>query len=167
LAAPRRFFIVDANVLIDFAAADKAILGMVHRHLGTVCVARSVLKEAPALSEADCLGLGLRIVDGSVEQLLKAGEERGPLSFTDRLCLILASAEGWTCVTNDKALRKACGERSIPVLWGLEPMIELVAQGVLPRERALEAARAIQRSNPQHITPDILQRFEARLDSRS
>lgn len=139
---------------------------MVNHHLGRVCIARSVLQEAPALSEADCHDLGLQIVDGSVKQLLEAGEERGALSFNDRLCLILASAGGWACVTNDKALRKACGERSIPVLWGLEPMIELVARGVLPRERALETARAVQRSNPQHITPDILQRFEARLDSR-
>lgn len=52
---------------------------------------------------------------------------------------------------------------SVPVLWGLELMIELVAEGLLPREAALEVAWSIQRVNPRHITPEILQRFAARL----
>jgi predicted nucleic acid-binding protein len=161
--APRRFLIVDANVLIDYAATDRAILGLVNRYLGTVCIPRPILDEVTQLSATDCDRLGLLIVDGSVEQLLEAGRVRGRLSFHDRLCLILAEAEGWTCVTNDKALRRSCGELSIPVLWGLELMAELVFGGKLSREAALEVARSIQRINPRHITADILQRFELRL----
>jgi len=162
-SAPRRFLIVDANVLIDYAATDKTILGLVNRSLGTVCIPRPVLDEVTDFSEADCVSLGLRIVDGSVDQLLEAGKMRGRLSFHDRLCLILAQAEGWTCVTNDKALRRSCAEVSVPVLWGLELMIDLVLSGMLPRNAALEIASSIQRLNPRHITPEILQRFAERL----
>jgi predicted nucleic acid-binding protein len=161
--ALRRFLIVDANVLIDYAATDRTILGLANRHLGTICIPRPVLDEVIQLSETDCDRLGLRIVDGSVEQLLEAGRVRGRLSFHDHLCLILAQSEGWICVTNDRALRRACDDVSVPVLWGLELMIELVAGGLLPRDAALEVAWSIQRVNPRHITPEILQRFEARL----
>jgi rRNA-processing protein FCF1 len=163
-SAPRRFLIVDANVLIDYAATDKSILGLVNRSLGTVCIPRPVLDEVTELSETDCDGLGLRIVDGSVEQLLEAGRVRGRLSFHDHLCLILAQAEGWTCVTNDRALRRSCAEVSVPVLWGLELMVDLVLSGVLPRDAALEIASSIQRLNPRHITAEILQRFKDRLE---
>jgi predicted nucleic acid-binding protein len=162
--APRRFLIVDANVLIDYASTDRTILGLVNRFLGTVCIPRPVLDEVTQLSETDCDTLGLRLVDGSVEQLLEAGRVRGRLSFHDRLCLILAQSEGWTCVTNDRALRRSCGEVSVSVLWGLELMIELVAGGMLPRDGALGIAQAIHRVNPRHITPEILRRFAERLE---
>lgn len=159
----QRFLIVDANVLIDYTATDKTILGLANRYLGTLCIPRPILDEVSQLSETDCDSLGLRIVDGSVEQLLEAGRSRGRLSFHDHLCLVLAQSEGWICVTNDRALRRACDEVSVPVLWGLELMIELVAGRLLLRETALEVARSIQRVNPRHITPEILQRFEGRL----
>lgn len=161
---PRRFLVVDANVLIDYALTDKTVLGLMSRHLGTVCIPRPVLAEVTQLSETDCDALGLRIVDGSLAQLLEAGQERGRLSFSDRLCLILARAETWTCVTNDRALRRACNEASVRVMWGLEPMIDLVAGGALPKAAAVEVARAIQLTNPRHVTAEIVERFEERLD---
>ncbi|HYX23720.1 MAG TPA: hypothetical protein VFC23_06160, partial [Thermoanaerobaculia bacterium] len=94
------------------------------------------------------------------EQLLEAGKGTGRLSFNDRICLILARDGGWTCVTNDRALRKACDGISVPVLWGLELMLDLIADGHLTPESALQAARTIQAANPRHITAEILARFE-------
>jgi rRNA-processing protein FCF1 len=163
-AAPHRSLVVDANVLIDYALSDKAVLGLMSRHLGAVYIPRPILAEVKQLTEADCGALGLRIVDGRLEQLLEAGQARGRLSFSDRLCLILARAEKWNCVTNDKALRRACRQVSVRVMWGLEPMLDLVAKGALPKASALAIARVIQALNPLHITAEIVQRFEERLD---
>jgi hypothetical protein len=38
----------------------------------------------------------------------EATQERGRLLIQDHLCLLLAGAEGWTCVSNDRAVRAAC-----------------------------------------------------------
>lgn len=156
---------VDANVLIDYLAADATILRQVSRHIGPLYVPRQVLREVPRLGPEDHDRLALRNVEETVEQLLEAGQQQGRLSFHDRLCLILARDNGWTCVTNDKALRRACEALSVPVLWGLELMIQLVAGGHLAAEAALETAAVIRKSNPQHITEDILERLKSRLAS--
>lgn len=155
--------VVDANVLIDYLAADVTILQRVSRHLGAVHIPRQVLQEVPRLVPDDCQRLDLRIVDETVEQLLEAAQHRGRLSFHDRLCLIVARDAGWTCVTNDRALRRACEELSVPVLWGLELMIQLVAGRHLPAAAAREAAAAIRASNPRHISEELLERFARRL----
>jgi hypothetical protein len=67
------------------------------------------------LDEAACAELGLVVVDGTLEQLTEAGAGTGRLSFEDRVCLILARDNGWTCVSNDGRLRRECeaaGDRS-------------------------------------------------------
>jgi rRNA-processing protein FCF1 len=153
--------LVDANVLIDYASSDLNILGLASRHYGSVHVPREILEEARSVQEEDCIRLGLRLVEATVPQLLEAGQFRGPLSFQDRLCLILARDGGWTCVTNDRALRRECSTAEIPVLWGLELMVALVAAGRLAAPEALRIARSIQTSNPRHITDEILDRFAA------
>lgn len=159
----KRFLIVDANVLIDYAGTDPGILTLASEQIGTVHVPQTVLDEVGQLTAEDCRRLGLTIVDASLDQMLEAGSRRGRLSFTDRICLILAADHGWTCVTNDKALRSACLGAAVPVWWGLELMVELVQRSQLSRKTALEVAEAIHRANPQHITSAILTRFEQRL----
>lgn len=163
LEEERHLLVVDANVLIDYLSADLSILGLADRYFGKIHVPRAILDEVHQLSEADCDRLGLRLVEASVGQLLEAGRGGGRLSFIDRLCLILARDGGWTCVTNDGALRKACGAASVSVLWGLELMTGLVAQGRLTPEAALKVARAIQVANPRHISGEILERFERKV----
>jgi predicted nucleic acid-binding protein len=164
LEKERRLLVVDANVLIDYLSADLAILGLAARHLGTIHVPRAILDEVRQIGEKDCDRLGLHLVEASLDQLLEAGRRGGGrLSFNDRLCLILARDGGWTCVTNDGALRKACGAASVSVLWGLELMTGLAARGHLAPAAALRTARAIQAGNPRHITEDILERFERKI----
>ena len=154
---------VDANVLIDYRAADLTVLQLVSRHIGTVHISRQVLQEVHRLDPEECERLGLRVVDESLDQLLEGGQHRGRLTFHDRLCLILARDAGWACVTNDRALRRTCQELSIPVLWGLELMVPLVAGRHLTVAAALTVADAIRESNPRHISEDLLARFAIRL----
>jgi len=159
LSEPRRLLVVDANVLIDYVGSDLSILRLAAEFVGPIHVPRPVLEEVEHLDEADCARLGIRLAEASVDQFLEAGAGRGRLSFSDRLCLVLARDRSWTCVTNDRALRRACADISVPVLWGLELMLELVSLRRLTVEAALDVAMAIHRSNPRHITSEILERF--------
>lgn len=72
---------VDANVLIDYLAADANVLRLISHQIGPVHIPRQILREVPRLGVEDCERLGLRIVDESVEQLLEAGRQHGRLSF--------------------------------------------------------------------------------------
>lgn len=160
MAASRELLLLDANVVIDYAISDLAVLGLVSRHLGSVYVVRTVLDEVEQIQEGDCERLGIGIVEPSLEQLVAAGAAQGVrLSFTDRLSLIVADESGWTCVTKDRALRKACRERRVPVWWGLELMLALVRAGELEADAALAVARAIHESNARHLTAEVLERF--------
>ncbi len=142
------FLIVDANVLIDYAEADLSVLVRVGEHLAPVCVARDVLGEVERLDEEACRHLGIRVVDGTVEQIVEAGSRRGGLSFADRMCLILARDQGWTCVSNDRPLRRACEGQGVKVLWGFELMLELVRVGGMDADAAIAVAEAIAVANP-------------------
>lgn len=163
MSKPRRLLVVDANVLIDYVSSDLSILRLVAELVGPIYVPRPVLEEVEGLDEAGCADLGIRLAEASTAQLLEAGAGRGRLSFSDRLCLVLARDRSWTCVTNDRALRRACADISIPVLWGLELMLELVSLRRLTAEAALDVATAIHRGNPRHITPEILEKFERKV----
>jgi hypothetical protein len=72
--------LVDANVLIDFAHADRSVLALVANHVGAVHVPRDVLAEVDQLDAAACAALGLVLVDGTLEQLA------GPASRTTAGC---------------------------------------------------------------------------------
>jgi rRNA-processing protein FCF1 len=163
MRAPGQPLVVDANVLIDYLAVDVTVLQLVSRHIGTIHVPRPILQEVPRIDPNQCERLGLQIVNGTYEQLSEADQRRGRLSFHDQLCLILARDTGWVCVTNDRALRKSCEKISIPVLWGLELMLQLVAGHHLTAHAAVDIATAIQASNPRHITQEVRERFSRRL----
>lgn len=153
--------LVDANVLIDFALADRAVLALVAGHVGAVHVPRDVLAEVDQLDEAACAELGLVVVDGTLEQLAEAGAGSGRLSFEDRLCLILARDNGWTCISNDGRLRRECEAAGVAVMWGLQLMLELVARGTMTPDAAIEVAEAIGRVNPR-MRPEVIDEFRRR-----
>ncbi len=154
--------LLDANVLIDFVTTDRQVLAMVVEHLGAVHVPRDVLAEVEQLDEEACGALGLVVVDGTVEQLTEAGAVGGRLSFQDRVCLILARDNRWTCVTNDGRLRRECEAVNVPVLWGLQLMIELVARGAMTAGEAIAVAEAVAASTPR-LKPDVVDAFRAKL----
>lgn len=156
--------LLDANVLIDFVTTDGQVLAKVVEHLGAVHVPRDVLAEVEQLDEVACAALGLVIVDGTVEQLTEAGSARGRLSFEDRVCLIIARDNGWTCVTNDGRLRRECEAVNVPVLWGFQLMIELVRRGALTADEAVAVAEAVGRANPR-LTPEVVEAFRVKVRS--
>ena len=67
---------------------------------------------------------------------IRAERMRGSTSFQDNICLLTAKRHGMTCITNDKSLRKACSENGVPIIWGLEPLLQLVRSGGLDHKSA-------------------------------
>lgn len=155
-------FILDACVLIDYLDADASVIGEMARHLGRVHVAATVLAEVKELDETRAGELGLVVVEPPLELLAEAAGQRGGLSFQDHVCLLLAKREGWVCVTSDGALRKACVDDGMAVLWGLEPMALLVAGGHMTADVAVEMAERISGVNP-YVTVEIVGRFAKRV----
>lgn len=156
--------VADANVLIDYAKTDPSILAIHVRHLGPIYVPSVILDEVDQLDAADCERLGLTVIEEPPEILLAAAERRGPLSFEDRVCLLLARENHWTCVTNEKPLHRACEQEGVTPIWGLRLMINLVKAQQLTRQNAMDVAQAIHEVNPRYVTAVILGLFEAELD---
>ncbi len=95
----------------------------------------------------DCIELGIKLVEPELEQAMLAAERRGALSFQDNMCLILAKENGWTCVTNDKPLRRECKLEGIPLIWGIQLICILVESGGLPVKHAKDIILEIQKNN--------------------
>ncbi|EIJ80122.1 hypothetical protein PB1_07172 [Bacillus methanolicus PB1] len=160
----QRFLILDANILIDFFKCDPMIIKLICTYVGQIYLASPVLNEVKEISDSDCLELGITLVEPELEQImLAATEKRCPLSFQDRLCLILAKDNGWTCVTNDKPLRRECVSDGVPLIWGIELLCMLVESGGLPFLHTKEIILRIKQNNPKYITEDIVQRAFVRL----
>ena len=160
---PRRRLIADANVLIDYVGADPSVLSLLARHTGALHVPAQVLANVDGLDAAECDRLGLIVVDPSLEQLLEAARRRGGLALDDHVCLVMARDHGWCCLTNDRALRNACGREGVPVLWGLEAMLGLVEAGLLLPENAIEVATLIHSGNPAFVASALLAEFERKV----
>lgn len=157
----RRLMIMDACVLIDFIKAQRSVLELVVKHVGPLHVTSPVVDEVKEIDdERELVELGLLIVEPELEDaFMAASQSGGPLSFQDRLCLLAAKRHGFTCVTNDKNIRKSCTQESVPILWGLEMLAELHKAGGISGKEAETIAQAIRASNPKHITANIVSRF--------
>lgn len=152
--------IMDACVLIDFVKADRLVLRLFVKHLGAVHVISPILDEVREIRhEEEITELGLVVVEPELEDAFAAAGARGPTSFQDRLCLLTAKRFGFTCVTNDTNLRKLCEKESVPILWGLQLLIQLCWAGGISAQGAMGIANEIHRANPKHITKKILQQF--------
>ena len=158
---------VDANVLVDYQAADLTILALVHQHVATVHIVSTILAEVSGFDEAECARLGVLVVEPTFIQLRDASSQVGRLSFQDRTCLVVCRDNGWTCVSNDRALRRACQSVGVTVKWGLELMLDLVRLGHLPAEVAAEAAERVHLANPFFVTSAILAAFRQQLTGKS
>ena len=158
-----RLLILDACVLIDYVDADPSVIGTVTAHVAPTAVVRPVFDEVDQLDEPQAAELGLSILDVDLELAAKAAEAPSSLSFQDRLCLLIAKEEGWTCVTNDGALRRACIAENVSVLWGLEIMAEAVAAGAMTPDEAVFVAETMQRQNPRYVTSAIVESFRRRV----
>ena len=160
---PNRSFIIDANVLIDYCDSELDILSMYSQHVGDVYIARSTFNKVKQLKESQAEKYHLNIMTPDSDIITAAARSRGPLAYDDHETLLLAKANGLTCITNDKTLRRECKIEGVPNLWGLEPMKALVRRGVLARSKALIIAGKIQAKNPGFITDEIIKRFESEI----
>jgi len=164
MAAARTVLLADADVLIDYRESELGILELVVQHVGRVTILAPVLDEVRGVTAAQCARLGIEVVEVETEQMLRASEVESSVSFNDRLCLVVSREEGWTCVTNDGALRRLCERHGVETRFGLGLMVDLVAAGALTQRRAIAIARQIQASNPLHINDRVLARFMAALE---
>ena len=108
MAMAQTVLLTDADVLIDYRESEIKILELVVQHMGRVVVLASVLDEVQGVTPTQCAQLGIEVVEVETEQLIRATEVESRVSFNDRLCLVACREEGWTCVTNDGALRRLC-----------------------------------------------------------
>lgn len=159
----KHFLILDANILIDFYKCDRTIIKLICNYVGQIYLATPVLYEINEIDESDCIELGIILVEPELEQVMLASEKKGPLSFQDKLCLILAKEHGWACVTNDKPLRQKCELEGVPLIWGIELLCILVESGGLPVKHAKDIILGIKKLNPKYITDDIVENAFKRL----
>ena len=163
MAMAQTVLLTDADVLIDYRESEIKILELVVQHIGRVVVLAPVLDEVQGVTPTQCAQLGIEVVEVETEQLVRASEVESRVSFNDRLCLVACREEGWTCVTNDGALRRLCERHGVATRFGLGLMVDLVAVSALTRRRAMAVARQIQASNPLHINERVIQRFSEAL----
>jgi len=159
--------VMDACVLIDFIKADRDVLRLVSRHVGPLHVISSVMLEVKDIgSENDLVALGVIVIEPEIEDAYVAASLSGSISFEDWLCLMTAKRHGFTCVTNDRSLRKVCIQQGVSLIWGLELVAELFEADGIRIEEAEAFARRIRQANPRHITEEILSRFLDRIQLR-
>jgi len=162
----KRIVICDANILIDYAKANKKILGQITKHLYEIWVPLPVWEEVNGLSDEDAATLDINIIEPSLAQTYEAANMYGGgLSDEDNMCFIMARDEKAVCATNEKPLRKKCRENNIEVLWGLEMMVQLCEEGKLTVQSAERGARKIAKDNIT-ITDEIINRFIERITNQ-
>lgn len=159
----RRFLILDANILIDFCQSDKTIIKLICDYVGQVYLATPILAEINDINENDCIELGIILIEPDLEEIMLAAGKKGPLSFQDNLCLLIAKRLGWTCVTNDQPLRRMCEIEGVPLFWGIELICILVESGGLLAGQAGGIILEIQKNNPMYITDNIVKSAFKRL----
>lgn len=162
--APRaQLLILDACVLVDFCKTDLGLLTLFSHHVGPIHVASPVFAEVEQLDEPQAISAGIRVVEPSLALAREAASRRGALSFQDWLSLLLAKERGWTCVSNDKRLRRECTGEAVATLWGLDVIRMLAEAGALSVGEAERGARAIQASNPRYLPERVVVEFVRRL----
>jgi rRNA-processing protein FCF1 len=135
--------ICDANVLIDYYKADEDLIRELVRFWENVFVPDIVLHEVHQISLERAEGLGLEIVETPLRlPVVKS------LSLPDRACLYFVIENGWTCIANDRKLRKECISRGCTPVWGLEMLLTLVSAARITPARARDAAIRIEADNP-------------------
>lgn len=159
---PSKTLLLDANVLIDFQKSDLTILEHVAKTLGRVVVLQETLDEVKAFPE-DIVPLGIDVVEERTELLIRARDPIAGLSYQDRLCMLLSREHGWTCVTNDKKLRRECKAHDVTSIYGLRLILDLVAAGAISSLDAQKVAYRIHQSNPHHINAKVMRQFQSRL----
>ncbi len=163
----RDLLILDACVLIDLIKADKTILRLVSSEIGQLHVTSSIAAEVHEVSSPSELEeLGIIIVEQTIEDAFLSVQLSNRLSLQDKLCYLTAKRCGYICVTNDKILRKLCTQDGVPLLWGLELILQLHRKGCISIEHAINLVRRIKETNPMHFTAELVSDFIRKLHEK-
>lgn len=157
-ATSRLRLVADADVLIDIADANEAVLALIVQYVAPVIVPTPVLAEVDTLDELKCAALGLEVVEPTLVQLREAALPHPALSFADKVCLTMARDGGATCWTNDGPLGDECDGNGVSRMRGLRPILALVERGLLPLATAIGTVELIGTNNA-YITPAIVEEF--------
>ena len=159
-----RFMIMDACVLIDYMNGEPDLFKLISSHIGPIYVTTSILEEVDSIKTIiELEDLGLIPIEPEIEDVFTAEEMAGRTSFQDNICFLTAKRQNFICVSNDANLRQRCVDSSVPILWGLELILDLTKKGGILKKESLRIAKDIQKSNPIYITTKILSDFEAKL----
>lgn len=163
-ANPIQFMIMDACVLIDYMNGEPDLFKLISSHIGPIYVATPILEEVDSIgSMKELEDLGLIPIEPEIGDVFTANEMDGQTSFQDNICFLTAKRQSFTCVSNDTNLRRQCTDSSVPILWGLELILDLTKAGGILKKEASRIAGDIQKSNPRQISVRILSDFEAKL----
>ena len=101
-------------------------------------------------------------MEPEVEQVYRSRHHGNANFFFDNICFILVRDNGYTCITNDKDLKRLYKKHHVPSIWGLEILVILANKSKITKRKAVNVAYAIQKSNP-FITNEIIQRFKNKI----
>jgi hypothetical protein len=155
--------LTDANTIIDYGSCGMEVLALVSEHVAPMVVPDVVQQEVRTLTKEQIKEAGIVVVETPLALLAPPPLASKQLSTQDRVCIEMASANGWTCATNDKVLRNACQARCVRLVWGLELMVELVDRRVLLEKKAQNVGNKMHQVNPKSITKQVLTDFLARI----
>lgn len=155
-----KFMILDACVLIDFVKADKFVLASITQKVGSIYVVSPVVSEVKDIEDEDELtDVGIIVLEPEIEDAFIAAAQGGATSFQDKLSMLTAKRNGFVCVSNDTSLRKLCESEQVPVMWGLQLLLELHKTNGIRADDAIIIASKIHETNPKHITQKIIEKF--------
>ena len=148
--------------MLDYLEFAPSILSVTVKKFSQIFIPDVVLLELPKYSQTDIEALGIQIQETPLSYHLLP--LIGPLSFQDRACLMLSQEMGWTCVTNDQRLRKACAHEQVPTLGGFGLLNLLVQNKIISASEGIMAVKAIGKGN-SWISPSLVELVVSQLKS--
>ena len=151
----------DACVMLDYLEFAPSILFLTVKHFSQIYIPDVVLLELTKYSQSEVEALGIRIQETPLSYYLVP--LLGPLSFQDRACLWLSQEMGWTCVTNDQKLKKACDNEQVATIGGFGLLILLAQKKIISIEKGVKAIKAIGKGN-SWISPSLIENVISQLE---
>ena len=158
-----RNILFNANALIDFQKTDFSVLGEVRQHLGNLYLLKEIRDEVQGLTQKDCRSVDLKVISSKDHIKNIANQPYGSLSRPDRLNLYTSIDSGFSLVTNDLNLRKACEERQVKIIWGLQLLLILIEKSDYSINDAIKIGKMIGNKN-RYISEEIVNDFVARAE---
>ncbi|MGR3319175.1 MAG: hypothetical protein ACUZ8O_11940 [Candidatus Anammoxibacter sp.] len=156
-------YLIDANVLIDYCENDISSLSLFSKEVGTVHIPTPIIQEEVSQLSIDrAIEHHFKLIEPEIEQVFEANLIEKKTSFYDNLCFILSQDNKFTCITNDKPLKRLCKKYNVPSIWGLEILAILAQEEKISKKKAVSTAIAIQKSNP-FITHKIVEQFKNKI----